>query len=95
MAYCDPAELDAAGGIDAPGADWDDRILLPVLASLVSRLPDEMRDVVSLRTGSAMPYGEIAEILGIAEGTARSRMHNAVRLLREQLAAQTQRKEQS
>ncbi|MCK5619571.1 MAG: hypothetical protein KAJ17_09225, partial [Candidatus Krumholzibacteria bacterium] len=33
--------------------------------------------------GSDMSYGEVAEMLGIPEGTARSRMHNAVKILRD------------
>ncbi|MCK5407275.1 MAG: hypothetical protein KAJ37_07470, partial [Candidatus Krumholzibacteria bacterium] len=53
------------------------------LTRLVAGLPMQMREVVSLRIGSDMSYGEIAEMLGIPEGTARSRMHNAVKILRD------------
>jgi RNA polymerase sigma-70 factor, ECF subfamily len=52
------------------------------LMRLVARLPEGMRDVVGLRVGSDLSFAEIASLLGIPEGTARSRMHNAVRLLR-------------
>jgi RNA polymerase sigma-70 factor (ECF subfamily) len=52
-----------------------------------------MREVVSLRIGSNMPYGEIGELLGIPEGTARSRMHNAIATLRERLGMNTPQSE--
>ena len=81
----DPAEIDSLAGAHNPIGDWSEHILGNTLLELVSRLPDHMREVVSLRIGSGMPYGELAEVLGIPEGTARTRMHNAVRKLREQL----------
>ena len=59
---------------------------------LASRLPDGMREVVSLRAGSGMSYGEIAELLGIPEGTARSRMYNAVRILQTRLGISRRQK---
>lgn len=61
------------------GADADDTL---TLMRLVAGLPETMRDVVGLRVGSDLSFAEIAKLLGIPEGTARSRMHNAVRLLR-------------
>jgi len=56
--------------------------LVDTLTRMVSKLPDRLREITSLRTGAGMSYGEIAEMLGIPEGTARSRMHNAVIRLR-------------
>lgn len=50
----------------------------------VARLPGHLIGMVSLRISTAMSYGEIGEFLGIPEGTARSRMHNAIRMLRVQ-----------
>lgn len=73
-----PADLDGlAGGVDP--ADPGDAV---ALTRLVARLPVAMREVVSLRVGADMTYGDIAELLGIPEGTVRSRMHNALRALR-------------
>jgi len=72
-----PAALDAVAGASGPADDE-----AAALMRRVERLPEPMRDVVSLRVGSDLSYGEIAELLGIPEGTARSRMHAAVRALR-------------
>jgi RNA polymerase sigma-70 factor (ECF subfamily) len=52
---------------------------------LVSLLPDTQQEVVAVRIGDNLSYGEIGEILGITEGAARSRMHSAVTILREKL----------
>ena len=62
------------------------------LTRMVAQLPMAMREVVSLRVGSDMAYGDIAELLGIPEGSARSRMHNAIRILRDQSRAFEQRR---
>lgn len=75
-----PSDLD---GIAVPaGSEWSDDVLVRTLSRLAEKLPEEMQEVVALRTGSEMSYGEIAEMLGIPEGTARSRMFNAVRILK-------------
>lgn len=80
-----PAELDDIPHIRAPDSDWSDDVIARTLTDLTSRLPVEMREVISLRVGSEMSYGEIAEVLGIPEGTAKSRMFNAVKVLRSKL----------
>ena len=46
------------------------------------RLPDEMRDVVVMSQLQGLRYAEIANVLGIPEGTVKSRMFNALRRLR-------------
>jgi RNA polymerase sigma-70 factor (ECF subfamily) len=81
----DPSQFD-----DPPYARTADRSgsregICHVVMHLVTTLPDEMQDVVSLRVGSDMAYDAIGEILGIPPGTVRSRMHNAIKLLREKL----------
>jgi RNA polymerase sigma-70 factor (ECF subfamily) len=82
-----PLETTEFAQVAAPeGADVDGAMLL---MRMVAGLPDAMRDVVGLRIGSDLPFAEIATMLGIPEGTARSRMHNAVRLLRERYATGT------
>jgi len=86
----DPADLDS---LSAAGGESDEALSLTrSVARLVARLPLAMREVVSLRVGSEMSYGEIADLLGIPEGTARSRMHNALQLLRGHLGAPDQRR---
>lgn len=49
------------------------------------RLPDGLRDVVVLGVYQQLPYREIAEVLGIAEGTVKSRMFHAMSRLREEM----------
>ena len=89
----DPRELDSISSDQDRIGDWSEEIIEVTLIRLVTHLPDHMREVVSLRIGSGMPYGEIAEVLGIPEGTARSRMHHAVRILREKVGILISRRE--
>lgn len=51
----------------------------------VERLPEGQRDVFVLANNQDMRYQEISEVLGIPEGTVKSRMHSAVRRLRSEL----------
>ena len=51
----------------------------------VARLPDIYRTVFLLRETELMSYSQIAGILGIAEGTVKSRLNMARRMLRETL----------
>ncbi len=48
-------------------------------------LPPEQAEVVSLRDVLGLTYGEIAALLGVPEGTVKSRLHEARRRLRDQL----------
>jgi len=51
----------------------------------VHELPEDQRLVFVLRHYQGLAYGEIAMITGSPEGTVRSRMHYALRALREKL----------
>lgn len=53
--------------------------------SAVAELSEDHRLVVILRHYQELSYAEIAEITGSPEGTVRSRMHYALRALREKL----------
>ncbi|HVP11497.1 MAG TPA: sigma-70 family RNA polymerase sigma factor [Phycisphaerae bacterium] len=55
---------------------------LEAMREAIARLPDGQREVLDLRLGQELSYGEIAEALQIPIGTVRSRMHNAVNALR-------------
>lgn len=57
------------------------------LWQVVDRLPEAQRVVVLLRYQQGLPYSEIAQTLGISEGTVKSRLYHAHRRLREQLQA--------
>ena len=48
-------------------------------------LPEGQREVFVLANNHGMKYQEISAVLGIPEGTVKSRMHNAVRALRDDL----------
>ncbi|HTM22875.1 MAG TPA: RNA polymerase sigma factor [Kofleriaceae bacterium] len=52
-------------------------------ARLIGRLPDGQREVVQLRFALDFRLEEIAEALEIPLGTVKSRLHNALRSLRE------------
>jgi RNA polymerase sigma-70 factor, ECF subfamily len=49
-------------------------------------LPRRLRDAIALRVFHELSYQEIAEVLNIPIGTVMSRIHNAKRLLRRDLA---------
>ena len=53
-----------------------------ILRNLIAGLPDEFRQVVELRIYGEMAFKEIAETLGIPQGTALWRMHEAINQLR-------------
>jgi RNA polymerase sigma-70 factor (ECF subfamily) len=57
-----------------------------IMAAL-EMLPDDQRQVVVLRELEGMPYKEIAEIVGVPEGTVMSRLYYARRRLQELLSA--------
>ena len=69
-AACRPADPDDGGA--------GERVRLAVAS-----LPPGMRDVVELGVFQDLPYADVAEILGIPEGTVKSRMFNALRKLKE------------
>ncbi|MCX7806516.1 MAG: sigma-70 family RNA polymerase sigma factor [Planctomycetota bacterium] len=56
-----------------------------VIAAIES-LPEDQKVVFVLSEVQGMRYAEIAETLGIPEGTVKSRMHHAVNRLRERLS---------
>jgi RNA polymerase sigma-70 factor (ECF subfamily) len=89
----DPTEFDGISNEREEPPKWPEELVEVTLMRMVTGLPDHMREVVSLRVGSGMSYGEIAEVLGIPEGTARSRMHGAVAILRAQMSGEQSKKE--
>ncbi|MCL1921894.1 MAG: RNA polymerase sigma factor [Kiritimatiellaeota bacterium] len=57
------------------------------IAGALAKLPEGMRLVVELGVYQDLPYAEIAEILGIPQGTVKSRMFNALAQLRRMLVS--------
>lgn len=49
----------------------------------LSRLPEALREVVELGVFQDLPYAEISDILSIPVGTVKSRMHYALKRLKE------------
>jgi len=74
---------DRAGA--TPERDALDRELGSRIAQAVARLPEKLRETWALAVGRGLPYPEIAQILEIPVGTVKSRMFQAVRLLRDDL----------
>lgn len=74
-----PAEPD-------PDARERDAQIRTRVRSALAELPDGQREVFILANDQGLKYQEIAGILGIPEGTVKSRMHHAVRFLRDELA---------
>jgi len=53
------------------------------LSQAVQELSDEHKTLIRLRFGQGLQIGQIAAMLNIAEGTAKSRLHRALARLRE------------
>lgn len=71
----------------SPGADaaLDRREQKEQLAAAVRSLPDGMREVFLLRYMEELPIGDVARVLGIPEGTVKSRSFTALSILREKM----------
>lgn len=68
-----------------PGDDLDRRDARFAVLKALKTLPEGERACLLLAEYQGLKYGEIAEILGIPEGTVKSRIFNALRRLREAL----------
>ena len=71
--------------VTAPESAAERREITVALARGIERLPAQMRAVVILRFVQESSLAEIAETLGCPLGTVKSRLHNALRLLRDDL----------
>ena len=63
------------------------REMMALLEHLIDALPRDLRDALVLSTVEQLPSPEIAELLGIPEGSVRERLWRARQTLREKLAA--------
>lgn len=70
----------------APDEASEQKRLAAILARALEKLPMEQRIVVVLCTVEERTSVEVAEILGVPEGTVRTRLFHARRKLREHLA---------
>ncbi len=58
---------------------------LSAMRNAIRTLPEGQREALELRLRDSLSYEEIADVLQIPIGTVRSRLHHAVRTLREHL----------
>ena len=70
----------------AIGEDWN-----AAIHRLIDALPDHLRLPLALSTLEEMTSPEIAQVMGIAEGTVRTRLMRARQMLREKLEALMER----
>ena len=61
------------------------RELREAVHDALATLPDKLRLPLVLFDIEGLPYAEVSEVLGLAEGTVKSRIHRARQALREQL----------
>jgi RNA polymerase sigma-70 factor (ECF subfamily) len=87
---------EAVRRLKAQGASPDEiaaqEQMLALLARLIASLPEDLRGVLTLSTVEEMTSVEISEVLGIPEGSVRTRLMRAHELLREKLLALMERK---
>lgn len=81
----DELTLDAPARDPDPGDRVDQLDFAERVRRAVAELPEEFREAVLLRDLRGMGYEEIAEVLGIAKGTVRSRIHRGRALLQASL----------
>lgn len=58
---------------------------LEAASEVISSLPGLQREILDLRYSQGLSYAEMAEALDIPIGTVRSRLHNAIALVRDRL----------
>jgi len=76
-----------------PAAHVEERETGQQLRAAVDALPHFCREVVQLRVFERFSYGEIADVLGCPESTARSRMDLAIKRLRADFGKNLERAE--
>jgi RNA polymerase sigma-70 factor (ECF subfamily) len=68
-----------------PASELISRISTESIQEAIRKLPVDYQEVAALYFGDAIPYQEIADILGIPVGTVRSRLHRARKRLQQLL----------
>jgi RNA polymerase sigma factor (sigma-70 family) len=68
-------------GVSSPAYDLDARFLQETLRYYIARLPEHLRDVITLRDLGELSYGQVGRMLGITAGTARVYRCKAIQLL--------------
>jgi RNA polymerase sigma factor (sigma-70 family) len=75
------SQIAAVRPAETTADDLDSNQLQLQLRANITRLPDQLRDVVTLHDLAELPYAQVAKILELTEGTARVYRHKAIQLL--------------
>ena len=76
--------FEPVGEADPEGTFYDSFVDDEVVAA-IQRLPDEYRDAIVMSDLHGLKYAEVAKVLGIPEGTVKSRLFRGRRILQAQL----------
>ncbi len=77
--------LRSSGHLSHPDAALADKQLGQDILAALAEVPEDQRTVFHLSEIEGLPYAEIAELMGVGQGTIASRKHHAVRKLRRYL----------
>ncbi len=77
---------------EPPAAEAAEDPRLEAVRAALAELPGTLKEALELRLHSQLSYAEIAEVLAIPIGTVRSRLHSALRRLREVLVSAEERR---
>lgn len=78
-------EVDPAETRPNPHEELSRQRLRAALAAAIDRLPDDYRELISLRHYGELPYEEIAELKGMPLGTVKNKLFRARQALRDLL----------
>ncbi|MDF7810874.1 RNA polymerase sigma factor [Hymenobacter sp. YC55] len=81
-------EAEEATEIQQPGGTPLDQLSADELINLINTLPPGYRTVLNLYAIEGYSHAEIGELLGISEGTSKSQLSRARRLLEDRMHAQ-------
>jgi RNA polymerase sigma-70 factor (ECF subfamily) len=70
---------------DVPAPQRAEHPALDAMAAAIRALPPQIRETLELRLREELSYEEIATVLQVPIGTVRSRLHSALKLLRQAL----------
>jgi RNA polymerase sigma-70 factor (ECF subfamily) len=95
--WLDGLESLEARQLAAPLVSADDHLagreMQQILERLVAGLPDDLRRTLELSTVQELNSAEISEVMGIPEGSVRTRLLRARQLLKEKMAALVEAKQ--
>ena len=73
------------GGTESPADAADSRERLSMVTRLMDSLPEVQRSIMEMRDIEGMPYGEIAEAMGLSETQVRVYLFRARSRIREEI----------